>query len=202
MLAPPTPNPLFLCRFRLGPRGQGSATQEFIPSLLPASCLFPICPSVGSGRVQDTHGTRGFLLETPGLRSSSNPLDAVGTGRSLGHAAHVRPSRSLTLEWNNLGTWEDAFATFCGALATNSTLRQLDLRNNHISHKGAEELALALKSNTSLQQLGEALADRCLAPRSKGWQRSWGEPGRLLLCGRFLQGSFGAGPAPQVPSIW
>lgn len=51
--------------------------------------------------------------------------------------------------------WEDAFATFCGGLAANSALRQLDLRNNQISHKGAEELALALKGNTTLQQLGE-----------------------------------------------
>lgn len=67
----------------------------------------------------------------------------------------VHPSCSLTLEWNNLGTWEDAFATFCGGLAANSALRQLDLRNNQISHKGAEELALALKGNTTLQQLGE-----------------------------------------------
>ncbi|CAO2646426.1 Leucine-rich repeat-containing protein 45 [Lemmus lemmus] len=49
--------------------------------------------------------------------------------------------------------WDDAFATFCGGLAANSTLRQLDLRNNQISHKGAEELALALKGNTTLQQL-------------------------------------------------
>ncbi|XP_054449266.1 leucine-rich repeat-containing protein 45 [Pteronotus mesoamericanus] len=61
--------------------------------------------------------------------------------------------QSLTLEWNRLGTWEDAFATFCRALACNGVLRQLDLRNNQISHQGAEELALALKSNSSLQQL-------------------------------------------------
>lgn len=67
----------------------------------------------------------------------------------------VHSSCSLTLEWNNLGMWEDAFATFCGGVAANSTLRQLDLRNNQISHKGAEELALALKGNTTLQQLGE-----------------------------------------------
>ncbi|XP_029782960.1 leucine-rich repeat-containing protein 45 [Suricata suricatta] len=61
--------------------------------------------------------------------------------------------QSLTLEWNNLGTWEDAFATFCGALAGNGALRQLDLRNNQISHKGAEQLALALTRNACLQQL-------------------------------------------------
>lgn len=81
----------------------------------------------------------------------------MGAGCSSGLAPHVHPPCSLTLEWNNLGTWEDAFATFCRALAGNGVLRQLDLRNNQISHQGAEALALALKSNTSLQQLGEAL---------------------------------------------
>lgn len=100
------------------------------------------------------------------------------------------PSRSLTLEWNNLGAWEEAFATFCRALAGNLTLRQLDLRNNQISHQGAEELALALKGNTSLQQLGEA---QWLAPPpschffspvpgAEGWGRRLGEPRWALAC--------------------
>nr|XP_019591123.1 PREDICTED: leucine-rich repeat-containing protein 45 isoform X2 [Rhinolophus sinicus] len=87
------------------------------------------------------------------LDLKGNNLRAAGA-EALGRLLRQNKSiQSLTLEWNNLGTWEDAFATFCGALAANSTLRQLDLRNNQISHKGAEELALALKSNTSLQQL-------------------------------------------------
>lgn len=98
----------------------------------------------------------------------------------MGRAPHVHPSRSLTLEWNNLGAWEDAFATFCRALAGNSTLRQLDLRNNQVSHKGAEELALVLKSHPSLQQLdlrwnnigllgGRALAN-CLPSNRTLWR--------------------------------
>ncbi|XP_036924385.1 leucine-rich repeat-containing protein 45 isoform X1 [Sturnira hondurensis] len=87
------------------------------------------------------------------LDLKGNNLQAAGAealGRLLRHSTSIQ---SLTLEWNNLGTWEDAFATFCRALAGNGVLRQLDLRNNQISHQGAEELALALKSNTSLQQL-------------------------------------------------
>ncbi|XP_037013797.2 leucine-rich repeat-containing protein 45 isoform X2 [Artibeus jamaicensis] len=87
------------------------------------------------------------------LDLKGNNLQAAGAealGRLLRHSTSIQ---SLTLEWNNLGTWEDAFATFCRALAGNGILRQLDLRNNQISHQGAEELALALKSNTSLQQL-------------------------------------------------
>ncbi|KAM5216946.1 leucine-rich repeat-containing protein 45 isoform 4-T4 [Hipposideros larvatus] len=87
------------------------------------------------------------------LDLKGNNLRAAGA-KALGRLLRQNKSiQNLTLEWNNLGTWEDAFATFCGALAANGTLRQLDLRNNQISHKGAEELALALKSNTSLQQL-------------------------------------------------
>uniref|UniRef100_A0A8D1LN26 Leucine-rich repeat-containing protein 45 n=1 Tax=Sus scrofa TaxID=9823 RepID=A0A8D1LN26_PIG len=88
------------------------------------------------------------------LDLKGNNLRAAGA-EALGKLLRQNKSiQSLTLEWNSLGPWEDAFATFCGALAANSTLRQLDLRNNQISHKGAEELALALRSNASLQQLG------------------------------------------------
>lgn len=87
------------------------------------------------------------------LDLKGNNLQAKGT-EALGKLLRQNKSiQSLTLEWNNLGAWEDAFATFCRALAGNLTLRQLDLRNNQISHQGAEELALALKGNTSLQQL-------------------------------------------------
>ncbi|XP_019062238.1 leucine-rich repeat-containing protein 45 isoform X2 [Fukomys damarensis] len=87
------------------------------------------------------------------LDLKGNNLRAAGA-EALGKLLRQNQSvQSLTLEWNNLGTWEDAFATFCRGLAGNSALRQLDLRNNQISHKGAEELALALQGNTTLQQL-------------------------------------------------
>ncbi|XP_026266583.1 leucine-rich repeat-containing protein 45 isoform X2 [Urocitellus parryii] len=91
------------------------------------------------------------------LDLKGNNLRAAGA-EALGKLLRQNQSiQSLTLEWNNLGTWEDAFATFCGGLAANSTLQQLDLRNNQISHKGAEELALALKGNAALQQLEQAM---------------------------------------------
>ncbi|XP_037593089.1 leucine-rich repeat-containing protein 45 isoform X3 [Cebus imitator] len=87
------------------------------------------------------------------LDLKGNNLRATGA-EALGKLLQQNKSiQSLTLEWNNLGTWDDAFATFCGGLAANGTLQQLDLRNNQISHKGAEELALALKGNATLQQL-------------------------------------------------
>ncbi|XP_040845675.1 leucine-rich repeat-containing protein 45 isoform X2 [Ochotona curzoniae] len=85
--------------------------------------------------------------------SQGNNLRATGAevlGKLL---RHNRSIQSLTLEWNSLGAWEDAFAAFCGGLAANGTLQQLDLRNNQISHTGAEQLALALAANSTLQEL-------------------------------------------------
>ncbi|XP_042823028.1 leucine-rich repeat-containing protein 45 isoform X2 [Panthera tigris] len=91
------------------------------------------------------------------LDLKGNNLRAAGA-EALGKLLRQNKSiQSLTLEWNNMGAWEDAFATFCRALADNGALRQLDLRNNQISHKGAEELALALTRNASLQQLEQAM---------------------------------------------
>ncbi|XP_032312394.1 leucine-rich repeat-containing protein 45 isoform X2 [Camelus ferus] len=124
------------------------------------------------------------------LDLKGNNLRATGA-EALGKLLRQNKSiQSLTLEWNSLGTWEEAFATFCGALAANSALRQLDLRNNQISHKGAEELALALKSNASLQQLdlrwnhigllgGRALVN-CLPSNRTLW--------RLELAGNSIPG--------------
>ncbi|XP_058140911.1 leucine-rich repeat-containing protein 45 [Dasypus novemcinctus] len=102
----------------------------------------------------------GLLLE--GLCSNTavrlldlkgNNLQAAGA-EALGKLLRQNKSiQSLTLEWNALGAWEDAFATFCTGLAANATLQQLDLRSNQISHRGAEVLALALRSHASLQRL-------------------------------------------------
>ncbi|XP_043924153.1 leucine-rich repeat-containing protein 45 isoform X3 [Protopterus annectens] len=64
-----------------------------------------------------------------------------------------RTLQSLVLEWNGLGLWDEAFAVFCEGLRANQNLRQLDLRNNQISHQGAEGLAVALKHNNTLEEL-------------------------------------------------
>lgn len=52
--------------------------------------------------------------------------------------------------------WEEGFSSFCQGLGSNSFLQQLDLRNNQINHQGAGELAMALKQNVSLQELGKS----------------------------------------------
>ncbi|KAG9473589.1 hypothetical protein GDO78_004077 [Eleutherodactylus coqui] len=75
---------------------------------------------------------------------------AEALGKLLRHNTSII---SLTLEWNNLGMWEDGFSLLCDGLGCNQTLQRLDLRNNQINHKGAEELSTALKQNLTLREL-------------------------------------------------
>ncbi|XP_074080953.1 leucine-rich repeat-containing protein 45 [Macrotis lagotis] len=87
------------------------------------------------------------------LDLKGNNLRAIGA-EALGKLLRQNKSiQSLILEWNNLGMWEESFSLFCEGLGANTTLLQLDLRNNQINHKGAEELALALKNNSTLQEI-------------------------------------------------
>ncbi|NWU98400.1 LRC45 protein, partial [Upupa epops] len=98
---------------------------------------------------------RGLCSNTTvkSLDLKGNNLRTVGA-EALGKLLRQNKSiRSLILEWNNLGMWEEGFSFFCHGLGANSVLQQLDLRNNQISHQGARELAMALRQNTSLQEL-------------------------------------------------
>uniref|UniRef100_A0A673GI45 Leucine rich repeat containing 45 n=1 Tax=Sinocyclocheilus rhinocerous TaxID=307959 RepID=A0A673GI45_9TELE len=76
-----------------------------------------------------------------------------GTGAEALGQLLVRNKILLVLEWNALGMWEEGFAVFCEGLASNTSLSQLDLRNNQINHQGAAELCLALKRTSTLQEL-------------------------------------------------
>ncbi|XP_064323245.1 leucine-rich repeat-containing protein 45 isoform X6 [Phalacrocorax carbo] len=87
------------------------------------------------------------------LDLKGNNLRTVGA-EALGKLLRQNKSiRSLILEWNSLGVWEEGFSFFCQGLGANKFLQRLDLRNNQINHQGAGELAMALKQNTSLQEL-------------------------------------------------
>ncbi|XP_041075723.1 leucine-rich repeat-containing protein 45 [Polyodon spathula] len=87
------------------------------------------------------------------LDLKGNNMRAVGS-EALGKLLRQNKSiRRLTLEWNALGMWGEAFSIFCEGLGSNEALKQLDLRNNQINHQGAGELAMALKRNTTLQEL-------------------------------------------------
>ncbi|RMB95177.1 hypothetical protein DUI87_28164 [Hirundo rustica rustica] len=104
----------------------------------------------------------GVRLLLHGLCSNTTvkSLDLKGNNlRSMGAEAlgkllrQNKSIRSLTLEWNSLGMWEEGFSFFCQGLRANNFLQRLDLRNNQINHQGAEELAMALTQNTSLKEL-------------------------------------------------
>ncbi|XP_009069668.1 PREDICTED: leucine-rich repeat-containing protein 45, partial [Acanthisitta chloris] len=87
------------------------------------------------------------------LDLKGNNLRTVGA-EALGKLLRQNKSiRSLTLEWNSLGMWEEGFSFFCQGLGANNFLQRLDLRNNQINHQGAAELAMALTQNDSLQEL-------------------------------------------------
>lgn len=66
--------------------------------------------------------------------------------------------RRLSLEWNSVGTSDDALRRLGDALASNRTLAHLDLRNNRIGPDGAVALARGLQSNRGLLHLGTPLA--------------------------------------------
>ena len=65
-----------------------------------------------------------------------------------------------------MGMWDEAFSVFCEGLGSNNTLTHLDLRNNQISHQGASELALALKKNSTVEDLGKHVKQK-LCNKSK-----------------------------------
>ncbi|XP_062858869.1 leucine-rich repeat-containing protein 45 isoform X1 [Trichomycterus rosablanca] len=87
------------------------------------------------------------------LDLKGNNLRGVGA-EALGKLlVRNKTLQRLVLEWNALGMWEEGFSIFCEGLASNSSLKQLDLRNNQINHQGAAELASALKRNSVVQEL-------------------------------------------------
>ncbi|NWS46484.1 LRC45 protein, partial [Probosciger aterrimus] len=129
------------------------ALGRLLPGAAPfAEVAFGDCGLSEEGVTLLLHGlcsnTTVKLLDLKG-----NNLRTMGA-EALGKLLRQNKSiRSLILEWNSLGMWEEGFSSFCQGLGANSFLQRLDLRNNQINHQGAGELAMALKQNTSLQEL-------------------------------------------------
>lgn len=94
------------------------------------------------------HNTSVKCLDLKGNNLRSTGAEVLG--KLLGCNKTLR---TLVLEWNALGVWEESFSLFCDGLASNNTLTKLDLRNNQINHQGASELALALRHNSTLEEL-------------------------------------------------
>ncbi|XP_068755458.1 leucine-rich repeat-containing protein 45-like [Montipora capricornis] len=77
-----------------------------------------------------------------------------GAAEMLGQFLKKNSSvRSLLVEWNSLGLWDNGMRAVSEGLAVNQSLLFLDLRNNQVSHEGASQLAVALKKNHSLRGL-------------------------------------------------
>ena len=71
------------------------------------------------------------------------------------------PNFRLALEWNSLGLMDTyAFSQFCESLGMNKSIKDLDLRNNQITHTSALELCAAIEVNTALQSLGKKNSHR------------------------------------------
>uniref|UniRef100_A0A8C3Y6U5 Leucine rich repeat containing 45 n=1 Tax=Catharus ustulatus TaxID=91951 RepID=A0A8C3Y6U5_CATUS len=128
-----------------------SALGRLLPGAAPfaALALGDCGLSEEGARGLDWGRLRGHL----GLLFQGNNLRTMGA-EALGKLLMQNKSiRSLTLEWNSLGMWEEGFSFFCQGLRANNFLQHLDLRNNQINHQGAGELAMALAQNSSLQEL-------------------------------------------------
>ncbi|GMI33117.1 hypothetical protein TrCOL_g9409 [Triparma columacea] len=59
----------------------------------------------------------------------------------------------LSLEWNSLGSFENGLAEVASALALNTSLVTLDLRNNNIGPNGGSMIARGLRDNRTLSSL-------------------------------------------------
>ncbi|NXV45739.1 LRC45 protein, partial [Uria aalge] len=144
-------------RLDLAALGLSLETCGALGQLLPGAALFAEvalgdCGLSEEGAKLLLHGLcSNTTVKTLDLKG--NNLRTVGA-EALGKLLRQNKSiRSLILEWNNLGVWEEGFSFFCQGLGANKVLQRLDLRNNQINHQGAGELAMALKQNASLQEL-------------------------------------------------
>eukprot|EP00743_Colponemidia_sp_Colp-15_P005505 GILK01005921.1.p1 GENE.GILK01005921.1~~GILK01005921.1.p1 ORF type:complete len:710 (-),score=184.34 GILK01005921.1:174-2168(-) len=61
--------------------------------------------------------------------------------------------RSLSLEWNSIGTSDKGMQMLADAISVNHSISHLDLRNNRIGPNGATAIANALRQNTTLVHL-------------------------------------------------
>jgi hypothetical protein len=100
------------------------------------------------------------LCEVIAAGSSITALDLRGCNIRTGGAAALakllqtnNTLRTLDLEWNGIGSSDEAVAIIADALAVNQGLTSLDLRNNSVSPQGSCHLARALGANKALHRL-------------------------------------------------
>ncbi|XP_072167747.1 leucine-rich repeat-containing protein 45-like [Diadema setosum] len=89
---------------------------------------------------------RALDLKGNNLRSGSS--DSVGKLLRQNHTI-----RRLCLEWNSLGLDGARFGVVAEGLSANNSLEVFDLRNNQVSHDGADHLATAISRNSSIKTI-------------------------------------------------
>jgi Ran GTPase-activating protein (RanGAP) involved in mRNA processing and transport len=96
--------------------------------------------------------------------------------------------KRLLLEWNCLGTTKESFSLFCAALAVNTGLEVLDLRNNQLNAEAAIELATALHKNKSIRHLDLRWNSIGVAGAKAIWDalRTNFTLQNIQLCGNFI----------------
>ncbi|KAJ0410563.1 hypothetical protein ATCC90586_006587 [Pythium insidiosum] len=82
-----------------------------------------------------------------------NRFEAAGASVLAGMLRAHPVVVSLSLEWNNVGLLDTGVEALAAALAVDTRLVELDLRNNNIGPDGAKALAMALHRNQTLRRL-------------------------------------------------
>jgi len=88
------------------------------------------------------------LITNLDLRGNNIGFEGI---RCIADMLHTNKTiQILSLEWNVIGSNDAGVGLLAACLEVNSTLKELDIRNNRIGPEGASAVARAMKSNTGL----------------------------------------------------
>ena len=107
-------------------------------------------------RVQVRGGSACIICDALRLPSFTLTCCLCGTGLAVALAEMLDNNMHLTslgLEWNSIGMFESGMQRLCQSIARNSSLTELDLRNNGISSYGGALLGEMLTKSSSLKRI-------------------------------------------------
>jgi len=91
------------------------------------------------------------LLQTLDLRGNNLRADGIVV---LAHALQVHSTlKAICLKWNHVGSHVRGVQALCDVLKDNTTVMNLDLRNNKIGVDGARVIADMIRENTTLTHI-------------------------------------------------
>jgi hypothetical protein len=102
------------------------------------------------------HVVNELLRENTRVKSLDLRGCNIRADGAMALAALVTHNRTLTLlglEWNGVGMLETGVQALCKALATNTSITEVDLRNNSIGPSGGAAIGAMLSSNTAIRRL-------------------------------------------------